>query len=103
MLIASILTLGLSDAVWMGGTDSGTFSPDGEGSWVWGAQGSSVVFYDNGKVIDGMFADWGADQPDDGGNGPSEDCAVFDPYYDLQWSDRGCNDETSTFICEEQD
>jgi hypothetical protein len=101
-LQAKLEKVGVSDAVWMGGTDSSTFSPDGEGSWVWGSQGSSVVFYDNGKVIDGMFADWAEDEPDDGGFGTSEDCAVFDPDYDLEWSDRVCSDETSTFICEEQ-
>jgi hypothetical protein len=93
-----------SHAVWMSATDSSMAGAPGEGSWIWGPQDQALLFYEDGKVVDGLFAGWADEQPDDGGGpGSMENCAAFEPAYDYQWDDRACTEDTDMFLCEQLD
>ena len=42
---------------------------------------------------------WGVDKPDNGGNGPDEDCGTVVFKNAFAWNDRPCSD-TNSFVCE---
>jgi hypothetical protein len=92
-------------AIWMGAGDGTMSGSEGEGSWVWSPSDYALVFYEDGEVVGDLFANWGEDQPDDGGfsAGTSEDCAVFAPAFDYRWDDRTCSDATDMYLCEQFD
>jgi hypothetical protein len=91
--------------IWMGAGDGTMTGSEGEGSWVWGPSDYALVFYEDGEVVGDLFANWGEDQPDDGGfsSAMSEDCAVFAPAFDYRWDDRVCSDATEMYLCEQLD
>jgi hypothetical protein len=92
----------VTDPVWNGASDSSMSGVNSsEGTWVWGSTDNGVVFYRDGAPVSNRYNDWAPGQPDDGGTGPSEDCAVFDPELNWHWDDVSCSLETSTFVCEE--
>lgn len=70
--------------VWIGLNDEET-----EGVHVW-ADGSPLGSYNN----------WGMNQPDNGVDGPDEDCVELSQYTDGQWNDQDCSLEFLGFFCE---
>lgn len=85
--------------LWIGGSDEQT-----EGTWVW--DDAQVSFWmgvynyntmENGAAIDGSFASWGPNQPDDGYMA-NEDCLRTKG---LVWHDTPCDpavDQTGVFV-----
>lgn len=92
----------VSGAVWNGASDSGANGIDStEGTWVWGSSDNGVTFYEDGAPVMSRYNDWADGQPDDGGSGQSQDCAVFDPAYGWKWNDVVCSQTLPAFVCEE--
>jgi hypothetical protein len=76
------LSVGYSDTIWIGGSDSAR-----EGTWVWT---DGVQFWQGGvlgHVVDGHFAAWDMDQPNSA-DGP-EDCAAVWTGIET-WHDLSC-------------
>ncbi len=101
-MLGLISANGVTGAVWNGASDSGANGIGStEGTWVWGSTNNGITFYKNGAPVSGRYNDWAPGQPDDGGAGPSQDCAVFDPDLDWHWNDVVCSEQLASFVCEE--
>ena len=51
----------------------------------------------DGREVSWSF--WGNDKPNNGGNGPEEDCGTLVSKNSFVWNDRPCSD-TNSFVCE---
>ncbi len=95
---AAVLGLATS-AVWIGANDSDNLSV--EGAWEWS---DGVQFWMGGPasmggvVVGGLYANWGAAQPDNAGSG-GEDCAEMTTGGTGTWNDLRC-DSARNFVCE---
>jgi hypothetical protein len=95
---------GEQPGVWTSATDS-----EQEGDWRWGVDGPAFWEGDDtGEVVDGAFAAWGPERPNDQEGGgmqqQGEDCAVLylsdgDEGDAGEWNDLRCYVEY-TFVCE---
>ena len=75
------------DNAWIGANDAGT-----EGTFEWvGPQKMSkgLLFWEDGKAVDGAYANWGENEPNEGGAaGLPEDCVAMYGGGEGKWYDR---------------
>ncbi len=90
--------LGLANsAIWIGASDSDSTASEGAWEWTDGTQfwmGGPASM--GGVVVGGLYANWGASQPDNAGSG-GEDCAEMTTTG--AWNDLRC-DSARRVVCE---
>jgi len=101
-LLGLIAANHVTGGVWNGASDSSSSGIGStEGTWVWGSTTNGVTFYKDGAPVMNRYNDWAPGEPDNGGTGTAENCAIFDPALDWQWNDVNCLQKYASFICEE--